>query len=145
METWHPGSCWAEVSGTALWTTWKAPCVTQTMPGISDMKRDQCMIHYDTVWDRHHLFAIIPHIFPRSRSFFMVELWLGWHHVGSSPGPNPLVDDIIFAIEKPCRSRWICHPKNHKTPRIQQEKVFAYLFHLVSSENMLQKSSSLMS
>ena len=34
----------------------------------------------------------------------------------------------------PCRSRWICHPKNIRhPPRIQQEKVFAYLFHLVSS------------
>ena len=55
------------------------------MPGISDMKRDQCMIHYDTVWDRHHLFAIIPHIFPRSRSF----LWLscGWDDTTWVPVP----------------------------------------------------------
>ena len=66
--------------------------------------------------------------------------------MGSSPGPNPLVDDIIFAIENLAvlggfaTQKTIRHP-----PRIQQEKVFAYLFHLVSSENMLQKSSSLMS
>ena len=111
METWHPGSCWAEVSGTALWTTWKAPCVTQTMPGISHMKWDQYMIPYDTVCDRHHLFAIIPHIFPRSRSFFWLSC--GWDDTTWVPRPKATGWWHHIRHWRPCRSRWICHPKNH--------------------------------
>jgi len=50
------------------------------------------------------------------------------------PGPKPLVDDIIFAIEDLA-----------VLGGFATQKTIAYLFHLVSSENMLQKSSSLMS